>query len=123
MNSFFDRSRRVLLPLLLACAVLFAGGCATLSDHSEELPPLLAQDELLRPYQKAASIEVHRERYGSPEDLVPADYDWAYQAPREEAAKIGADAVILPEVTVEQQIYLLFPVSRVKAKGVAIKFK
>ena len=123
MNSFFDRSKRVLPPFLLVCALLFTCGCATMSNHSEELPPLLAPDELLRPYQKAASIEVRRERYGSPEDLTPADYNWAYQALREEAARIGADAVILPEVKVEQHIYLFFPVSHMKAKGVAIKFR
>jgi hypothetical protein len=123
MNRFCDDSKRAFLALLLVCAVLFAAGCATTATHKQELPPLLAQDELLRPYQKVGTIEVRRERYGSPLDITPDDYNWAYQALREEAARIGADAVILPEVNVEEESYLFFPISEMKAKGIAIKFR
>ena len=42
---------------------------------------------------------------------------------RAEAAKIGADAVIFPEVTVELHTYIIFPKSEMKAKGTAIKFR
>jgi uncharacterized protein YbjQ (UPF0145 family) len=77
----------------------------------------------MRPYQKIGVIEVERERYGSPGDLTAADYNWGYQALREKAAKMGADAVIFPEVKAELQTYILFPTSEMKAKGVAIKFR
>jgi len=102
---------------------LFGAGCALMGNPRGELPPILGQDELLRPYQKAGVIEVRRERYGFPQDLSPDDYSWGYQALREEAAKIGADAVIFPEVSAELQNYLIFPTSEMKAKGIAIKFR
>ena len=122
MTRSCDRLKRAGLPLVLLCAVLFSGGCAMTKVHVVELPPILAQDELLRPYQRIGVIEVHRERYGSYEDLTQADYSWGYQALREEAAKIGADAVIFPEVKAEHQTYIVFPSSEMKAKGIAIKF-
>ena len=123
MNTFYHRWNGTARALLMVCALIFTCGCATTAGRKEELPPVLAQDELLRPYQKAASIEVRRARYGSPSDLTPADYGWAHQALREEAARIGADAVILPEVKVDLQRYLFFPTSEITAKGVAIKFR
>lgn len=123
MNHLYHRSKRAFPSLLLVCAVLFSWGCATTDAGREQLPPLLAQDELLRSYQKVAAIEIRRERYGSPSDLRRADYDWMYQALREEAARVGADAVIHPEVRVELQRYLFFPTSEMKAKGTAIKFR
>ena len=122
MTSSCDILKRAGLPLVLLCALLFTGGCATAKHHATELPPILTQDELLRPYQKIGVIEVQRERYGSYEDLTQADYSWGYQALREEAAKIGADAVIFPEVKAEHQTYIVFPSSEMKAKGIAIKF-
>lgn len=123
MNHFCEAPKRVLLVILLLCGVLFGSGCATTATHSKELPPLLAQDEVLRPYLKMATVEVRRARYGSPEDFTPDDYSWAYKALREEAARIGADAVILPEVTVDVEKYLFFPTSEIKARGTAIKFR
>ena len=122
MNQSFNRWKRALPALSLVVGLLFACGCAAVKVQTESLPPLLAQDELLRPYHKMASIEVSRERYGSPSDLTPADYSWGYRALQQEAAKIGADAVILPEIKVEMESYILFPTSEIKAKGVAIKF-
>ena len=114
---------RTSLPvLLLLCAILSAGGCAT-ARVNVNAPPVLGQDELLRPYQKVGVIEVRRSRYGDRADLSPEDYSWAKDALRAEAAKIGADAVILPEVSVEVHTYIFFPRSEMKAKGTAIKFR
>lgn len=114
------------LPALLlqACFIvmLLCSGCAT-TKPSPDLPPLLAQDELVRPYNKMAAVRVTRERFGTAYDLKKEDYDWAYEALREEAAKIGADAVIFPEVKLEASSYFLFPTSQVDARGVAIKFR
>ena len=124
MDQIGDAWKQARLAILLVCALFFSAGCATTTDEQTgQLPPILAQDELLRPYQKVASIEVRRARYGSPSDLTPADYDWAYQALRLEGNRIGADAVITPEVRVELKRYLFYPVSRMNARGIAIKFQ
>ena len=123
MKRYRGGAGRAFISLLLVCAVFFTCGCATKTVNLGQLPPLLAQDELLRPYQKVASIEVRRSRYGSPSDYIPEDYDWAHQALRAEVARIGADAVISPEVTVELHRYLFFPISEIKARGTAIKFR
>jgi hypothetical protein len=123
MTGSWYRFKRAGIPLLLLCASLMSSGCATTGHHTGDLPPILTQDELLRPYQKVGVIEVTRERYGSPEDLTKADYNWGYQALRERAAKMGADAVIFPEVKAELDTYIFFPSSEMKAKGVAIKFR
>ena len=111
------------VSFVLLSTMLLSNGCATTGQRAGELPPILTQDELLRPYQKIGVIEVERERYGSPEDLTKADYSWGYQALREQAAKMGADAVIFPEIKAEMETYVLFPSSEMKAKGIAIKFR
>lgn len=112
---------------LAACAAIvflaLLSGCATMKSGDRELPPLLAQDELLRPYVKLAVVEVNREQFGDMYELKTEDYAWVYQALREEAAKIDADAVILPEVKVEATSYILFPSSDVHGRGIAIKFR
>jgi hypothetical protein len=123
MKLLCDALKRACLLLVLVGAFFLSAGCATTGSPGVELPPILAPDEILRPYQKVASIEVRRERYGSPNDLTPDDYDWAYLALRREGARIGADAVITPEVRVELHRYLLFPVSEMKARGIAVKFQ
>jgi hypothetical protein len=123
MTRSSDLLRRAGIPLLLISSFLFSSACATTAQRTGELPPILTQDELLRPYDKLGVIVVERERYGSPADLNRADYSWGYQVLREEAAKMGADAVIYPEVKAELQTYILFPTSEMKAKGVAIKFR
>lgn len=116
-----NRLLRIFLPVLLLL-VTALGGCTKVAIR-RDAPPVLAQDELLRPYQKVGTIEVHRVRYGAREDLTPADYNWANDALRAEAAKIGADAVILPEVKVEMETFIFFPRSEMTARGTAIKFR
>lgn len=120
--SFPAITRRAALILLTFCALSLSCGCARVSVKEHELPPLLSQDELLRPYDKVATIEVTRERYGFPEDLTLEDFSWGYYALREEAAKMGADAVIFPEVRAERQVFTFVPTTELKARGIAIKF-
>jgi len=122
MNANYRILKSFLPVLLLLCLMLSAGGC-TKVVFRKDAPPILTQDELLRPYKKVGTIEVHRVRYGEKEDLTPADYSWANDALRAEAAKIGADAVILPEVKVEMDTYIFFPRSEMTARGTAIKFR
>lgn len=118
----YGRCLSLLYPACLLFAALLLGGCAA-SRSSLELPPLLAQDEVVRPYAKLAVVQVTRERFGTSSELRSEDYGWAYEALREEAAKIGADAVILPEVNLEASSYLLFPSAQLNARGVAIRFR
>ena len=123
MSGFGKEWKRAAAALLLFGSLAVFCGCASIGSHEGDLPPVLKQDELLRPYDKVAVLEVKRERYGSPADLSPEDYSWAYDALREQAGRMGADAVILPEVKVELERYILFPTSVITAKGIAIKFK
>ena len=123
MTHGWDVMKRAGILLMLLCSISFASGCATTGRNAGSLPPIMSQDELARPYDKLGVITVQRERYGSPEDLSSADYEWGYQALREQAAKMGADAVIYPEIKGEGQTYILFPTSEMTAKGVAIKFR
>ncbi|WP_235840322.1 hypothetical protein [Citrifermentans pelophilum] len=112
-----------MMPVLLLLCAVFFGGCTSTRLNVVNAPPVLTQDELLRPYYKVGNIQVRRSRYGSQADMTPADYSWAYDALRAEAQKIGADAVILPEVSVERNTYIFYPVSEMTAKGVAVKFR
>ena len=111
-----------ILSLLFLLASLAASGCASFQKPTTTPPPVLAQDELFRPYTKLGVIEVSRQRFGSIEDLMGEGNEWAYEALSAEAARIGADAVIFPEIWSEKGSHLLFPSTDVKAKGVAIKF-
>ncbi|GFO65411.1 hypothetical protein M1B72_16765 [Geomonas paludis] len=122
MEQFYRTLKHFPPLLLLLCLMLSAVGCTKVVLR-RDAPPVLAQDEVLRPYKKVGTIEVHRVRYGDKEDLTPADYSWANDALRAEAAKIGADAVILPEVKVEMDTYIFFPKSEITARGTAIKFR
>ena len=122
MKSVSETLKIVLSAFLLLFAMLCAGGCAKTTLNVSG-PPVLNQDELLRPFSKVGVIEVRRSRYGDRSDFSSEDYNWAHDALRAEAAKINADAVIYPEVSVEVHRYLFFPKSEMKAKGTAIKFR
>jgi len=116
--------KRTGLSLMLLSVLSFSNGCATTGRKTvENLPPILSQAELQRPYDKMGVITVQRERYGAPGDLKAADYEWGYRVLRQEAAKMGADAVIYPEIKGERETYILFPSSEMTARGVAIKFR
>ena len=105
----------ILLSLFAACSTL---------PPTRDLPPILAQDELIRAHVKLGRIQVSREVYGIIDyQLTPDIRDWGLTAIREEAAKMGADAVILPEVTGHTVTYLVMPTTEYRATGVAIKFK
>jgi uncharacterized membrane protein YagU involved in acid resistance len=112
---------RTVLMLLISATLLTS--CASSLFHvgsDANLPPVLAEDELIRPYSKLGRIQIAVEIYG-PE--LKNLQEWGYRALREEAAKMGADAVMLPEVTSRPTSYLIVPSNEYRATGVAIKFK
>lgn len=111
----------------LLCLALLMSGCAWLAPNrpvAGDLPPILSQDELIRPYVKVGRIQITRDVYGIVDTLMtPEIREWGYNAVRAEAAKMGADAVILPEVTGRSITYLVVPSTEYRATGIAIKFK
>ncbi|MBT1076194.1 hypothetical protein [Geobacter grbiciae] len=119
-------TRTARLVRLVAASALLTAACATITPATapdpNRLPPVLAQDEIIRPYTKLGTVEVSRERLGHIDDLKNEADEWAYDALGTEAAKLGADAIILPEVQAKKGSYLFFPSTSIKAKGIAIRF-
>ena len=117
--------KRILTSAVLA--ILFTAcisGCAIFNPHAGgDLPPLLSQDELIRPYVKLGRIQVTRETYGSDYSLTPDIRAWGVAAVRHEAEKMGADAVMLLEVDGRTTVYGVIPSTEYRASGIAIKFK
>jgi hypothetical protein len=115
--------RSILLTVLLL-AVTISAGCSTTrsSSRADELP-ILSQDELIRPYIKLGRIQVTREVYGADYAVSPDITAWGLSAVRQEAAKLGADAIMLPEVTGRTTTSGIFPLTEYRATGFAIKFK
>jgi len=114
--------------MFLVCLMiltLLAGSCSMISSAPPHaLPPILTQDELIRPYVKIGRILITREVYGILDtNLTPEVREWGFTAVRTEAAKMGADAVILPEVTGHSVTYLVMPTTEYSASGIAIRFK
>ncbi len=108
--------------------LLILAGCSVFPVTIPEsgLPPVLAQDELLRPYTKLGRIQVVREVYGSELWYEANLQEWGLKVLRMEAQKMGADAVTLPEITSRAMtivVFPSFPATEYKATGVAIKFK
>lgn len=114
--------------LLLAAMLLSLQGCAAvppLNVGTASLPPIMSTDELGSGYQKIGRIQVTRKVYGTDYAVSPSLHEWATLALREEAGKLNADAVILPEITSRQLdivVFPSFPATEYRATGVAIKF-
>jgi hypothetical protein len=113
-----------ILLLYLSLFVIIASGCSELRQtvRNDSLP-ILSQDELIRPYIKLGRIQVTREMYGSDVWLTPDIKAWGIAAIRQEAEKMGADAIMLPEVTGRTTTYGVIPSTEYRATGFAIRFK
>jgi uncharacterized protein YbjQ (UPF0145 family) len=114
--------------LMAACLLMIVlAGCAAVSPllphDSSRLPPILEQDEVIRTYVKLGRIQIIREVYMSDAMVTPDIREWGFSALRREAAKMGADAVIFPEVTGGQTMAVVLPSTEYRATGVAIRFK
>ena len=107
--------------------MLFLSGCAGVDSNtrgdSSSLPPILTQDEVVRPYIQLGRIQITREVFTTDALTKTNVYDWGTAALRREAAKMGADAVILPEINGVKITTGLLPSTEFSATGVAIKFK
>jgi uncharacterized protein YbjQ (UPF0145 family) len=83
----------------------------------------MAKEEIQVPYTKLGTLEFSRERLGTVPGLTTQDYEWAHAELREGARSLGADAVLVPEIRIEQSTFFLFPASEIKVKGTAVKFR
>ena len=115
-------ARATLVPLL-ALAVLVAAGCVTVRSAPDALPAILENDEVPRPFTRIAVIEVTSDRFGNVEGVTRRDYEWAHRELQERALTLGADAVIPDGITIERDTFLLFPSSRIRARGVAVRLR
>jgi len=119
--------RKMTVAILLLFMVLISSGCQLINFSGSRLPPILSQDEIVRPYEKLGRIQITREVYLVDLSLSNDLRAWGFNALRHEAAKMNADAVILPEVTghtnTPVNLPSAFPVAEYRATGVAIKFK
>ncbi len=106
----------ILSTLLNCCSII------RLPSRNDSLP-ILSQDELIRPYVKLGRIQVTRETFGPDYSLTPDIKAWGLAAVRQEAEKMGADAIILPEVTGHTTSSGLIPSTEYRASAIAIKFK
>lgn len=119
----FQRNSLACIAMIILIAFC-SSGCNAIRPVAEgELPPLLAQDELIRPYIRLGRIQVTRETYGSDYSMTPDIKAWGFNAVRQEASKMGADAVMLLEVDGRTTTYGVLPSTEYRATGVAIKFK
>lgn len=114
--------KRTNLILLLLVLTLSITGCAT--TFTGTLPPILTQDEIACPYNSIGKIQVSRDVYGPFDyNITPAIREWGRDALRAEAGKMGADAVIFPEISGNSFTFIFIPSTEYRAVGEAIKFK
>lgn len=113
---------KLLLFALIAPVFYITTGCATMVTGDNGLP-ILTQEELIRPYVKIGRIQVTREVFGADYVISPDIIAWGHAAVRDEAEKMGADAILAAEVTGRTTFYNLFPSTEYRATGFAIKFK
>ena len=112
-------------PKILLISILLLLSACTLIPPLREPPPIMTIEELNgRPYLQLGRVQATREVYGIIDTQTDPDIrEWGLGAIRQEAAKMGADAVILPEVSGNTVNYLVLPTTEYRATGIAIKFK
>ena len=104
--------------------LIVLAGCATMFPYEDSLlPPILTQDEVTRPHVKLGRIRITREVYKADGLITPDIHEWGFSSIRREAAKMGADAVIFPEISGTHTMSVILPSTEYRATGIAIKFK
>ncbi|MDD2852876.1 MAG: hypothetical protein PHY09_13380 [Desulfuromonadaceae bacterium] len=114
----------MLILFIFSSCLLLVGSCST-TRHStpDDGLPILTKDELIRPYVKLGRIQVTREVFVTDYTVSSDITAWGFAAVRNEAQKMGADAVILLEVTGHSITTGVIPSTEYRATGFAIKFK
>lgn len=114
--------------MIILMMTLLVTGCAFFAakEPEKELPVVLTQDEILRPYAQLGRIQITKNVYLTDQTLKSSMQEWGLQALREEARKLGADALMLPDISSREQALYIFPglpVYEWRATGIAIRFK
>lgn len=112
-----------LLLILLLCSTILTSCSTSIKTSNNFGLPVLTQEELTRPYRKLGRIKVTRETFTTDLLLTPDIKEWGLSAVRQEAEKMGADAIMLLEVTGRTTAYGVFPSTEFQATGFAIKFE
>lgn len=116
-------NRFILLIISLMISLLLCGCFPAMHSFRSNDIPVLSQDELIRPYTKLGRIQVTREVFIS-DFLLNSDIKaWGLAAVRQEAEKMGADAIMLFEVTGRTTTNASVPATEYIATGFAIRFK
>ena len=112
------------LFILLFIFPMLLNGCSTAApSYYDDGLPILSQEELIRPYTKLGRIQVTRETFVSDYSLTPDIKAWGLAALQQKGQIMGADAIMLPEVTGHTTTYGIIPSAEYRATGFAIKFK
>lgn len=85
-------------------------------------PPIMSIESVQKPYVKVATIQTARRVLGSINELDADDLEWGYRALRKEACRVGADAVLFPEISTDFRSFSLIPYTVIKAKAIAVRF-
>lgn len=111
---------RILLAVLVVSGLLSA--CVSFQS-SVVLPAVVKGEELAgRGYERIGTVQLTRERFGA-DVLSVDDYSWAQAALQAEAAKIGADAILVPELSIRENTFMLIPCTEIRARATAIRFR
>lgn len=107
-------------------AVLVAGilltACTGLQQSTMQPVVIKAEDLVGRGYERIGQVQVTRERLGV-DVLTADDFGWANGALQEEAQKMGADAILQPELFIKSESLLFIPVTEIRARATAIRFR
>jgi ABC-type uncharacterized transport system auxiliary subunit len=117
------RNQLISLLFLLMCISTLSSCITTKQVSHFDNIPVLSQDELIRPYVKLGRIQVTRTMYASDYSLTPDIRAWGLSAVKQEGDKMGADAIMLYEVTGRTTTFGIIPSTEYIATGFAIKFK
>ena len=117
------KNRTKLFVILFLCSSILTSCITAIQTSNNYDLPVLTQDELIRPYRKLGRIIVTRETFSSDYSLTPDIRAWGLAAVRQEADKMGADAIMLMEITGRTTSYGFFPSTEYIATGYAIKFE
>lgn len=111
---------KAIVVALVAGILLTA--CAGLQQSATQPVVIKAEDLVGRGYERLGQVQVTRERLGA-DVLTTDDFGWASGALQEEAQKMGADAILQPELFIKSESLLFIPLTVIRARATAIRFR
>lgn len=108
---------------IVVVVILGIVGCA--APRTVSFPVVLTDEERAASHARheiIGTVSVSRTRFGH-DPFTADDRSWAEDALREEAWRLGADAITPPEVTISSETVLFVPLSEVRARSQAIRFR